>query len=174
MILITGMYNVMPEGTTTFVVQNLPAETIIDSPAFTQLALESVVGGAGKVFVAVALFFFAFTTLLAYYYIAETNVAYLRRFFRIPGELTILKLLLMASVFYGSVRTASLAWGLGDIGVGLMAWTNIIGILLLFIVGQPALRALKDYEAQRKAGVKTYTFDPEALGIKNADFWKKK
>jgi AGCS family alanine or glycine:cation symporter len=174
MILVTGMYNVLPEGTTNFVVQNLPAETIIDSPAFTQFALESVVGGAGKVFVAVALFFFAFTTLLAYYYIAETNVAYLRRFFRIPGELTILKLLLMASVFYGSVRTASLAWGLGDIGVGLMAWTNIIGILLLFIVGQPALRALKDYEAQRNAGVEKYTFDPEALGIKNADFWKKK
>jgi AGCS family alanine or glycine:cation symporter len=164
MILITGMYNVMPEGSTEFVVQNLPADTGIATPA---------VGGAGKVFVAIALFFFAFTTLLAYYYIAETNVAYLRRFFRIPGELTILKLLLMGSVFYGSVRTASLAWGLGDIGVGLMAWTNIVGILLLFIVGQPALRALKDYEAQRKAGVETYTFDPEALGIKNADFWKK-
>ena len=100
-------------------------------------------------------------------------MAYLRRFFRIPFELTILKLLLMGSVFYGSVKTASLAWGLGDIGVGLMAWLNIVGILLLFFVGQPALRALKDYEAQRKAGVKTYTFDPEALGIKNADFWKK-
>lgn len=174
MILITGMFNVMPEGTSTFVVQNLPAATIIDSPAFTQLALESVVGGFGKVFVAIALFFFAFTTLLAYYYIAETNVAYLRRSFRIPYELTILKLLLMGSVFYGSVKTASLAWGLGDIGVGLMAWLNIVGILLLFIVGQPALRALKDYEAQKKAGVEKYTFDPDALGIKNADFWKKK
>ena len=173
MILITGMFNVMPEGTSTFVVQNLPAATIIDSPAFTQLALESVVGGFGKVFVAIALFFFAFTTLLAYYYIAETNVAYLRRSFRIPYELTILKLLLMGSVFYGSVKTASLAWGLGDIGVGLMAWLNIVGILLLFVVGQPALRALKDYEEQRKAGVKNFTFDPEKLGIKNADFWKK-
>jgi len=174
MILITGMYNVLPESTGTFVVQNLPAATIIDSPAFTQFALESTVGGFGKVFVAVALFFFAFTTLLAYYYIAETNVAYLRRFFRIPFELTLLKLLLMGSVFYGSVRTASLAWGLGDIGVGLMAWLNIVGILLLFFVGQPALRALRDYEEQRKAGVEKYTFDPEKLGIKNADFWQKK
>ncbi len=174
MILITGMYNVRPDGASGFVVQNLPAATIIDSPAFTQFALESTVGGFGKVFVAVALFFFAFTTLLAYYYIAETNVAYLRRFFKIPFELTLLKLLLIASVFYGSVRTASLAWGLGDIGVGLMAWLNIVGILLLFFVGQPALRALKDYEAQRKAGVEKFTFDPDALGIRNADFWKKK
>ncbi len=64
-----------------------------------------------------------------------------------------------------------LAWGMGDIGVGLMAWLNIIGILILFFMGKPALKALKDYEAQRKAGVAHYTFDPEALGIKNADFW---
>lgn len=171
MILITGAYNVFPENVG-MIVQNLPAETIIDSPAFTQLALESVVGSSGKIFVAIALFFFAFTTLLAYYYIAETNVAYLRRFFRIPYELTILKLALMASVFYGTMRTASVAWGLGDIGVGLMAWLNIVGILILLFMGSPALRALKDYEAQRSAGTTDYTFDPEALGIRNADFWK--
>jgi len=146
---------------------------IISSPAFTQLALESVMGGFGKVFVAVALFFFAFTTLLAYYYIAETNVAYIRRTFRIPYEITILKLVLMTAVFYGTIRSADLAWAMGDVGVGLMAWLNIIGILILFIMGRPALKALADYEKQRKAGVEKYTFDPEALGIKNADFWKK-
>lgn len=172
MILITGAYNVHPEGAA-MVVTNLPIDTIIDSPAFTQLALESVMGTFGKVFVAVALFFFAFTTLLAYYYIAETNVAYLRRTIRIPSAMTILKVALMASVFYGTVRTATLAWGLGDIGVGLMAWLNIVGILILFFMARPAIKALKDYEEQRKAGVTEYTFDPEKLGIKNADFWKK-
>ncbi len=128
-------------------------------------------GGFGKVFVAVALFFFAFTTLLAYYYIAETNVAYIRRTFRFPYELTLLKVILMASVFYGTIRNADLAWAMGDIGVGLMAWLNIIGILIIFFMAKPALKALKDYEAQRKAGVEKYTFDAEALGIKNAHFW---
>ena len=125
-------------------------------------------------FVAFALFFFAFTTVLAYYYIAETNLAYLRRYFRIPGEMVLLKLLMIGAVFYGAVKTASLAWGLGDIGVGLMAWLNIIGILILFFMGKPALKALDDYERQKKAGVEHYTFDPEALGIRNADFWKNK
>ncbi|MBT8108647.1 MAG: alanine:cation symporter family protein [Gammaproteobacteria bacterium] len=148
-------------------------EVIIASPAFTQLALESVVGGFGKVFVAVALFFFAFTTLLAYYYIAETNVAYIRRTFRFPYELTILKIVMLGSVFYGTIREANLAWAMGDLGVGLMAWLNIAGILILFFMGRPALKALKDYEAQRKAGVTDYTFDPRKLGIKNADFWER-
>ena len=151
----------------------LGPDVIIASPAFTQLALESVLGNFGKVFVAVALFFFAFTTLLAYYYIAETNVAYIRRTFRFPYELTILKIVMLASVFYGTIREANLAWAMGDLGVGLMAWLNIIGILILFFMGRPALKALKDYEAQRKAGVKEYTFDPQKLGIRNADFWEK-
>ena len=172
MILITNQYyvsgieNVVSGGT-------LGSDVIISSPAFTQLALESVMGGFGKTFVAIALFFFAFTTLLAYYYIAETNVAYMRRTFRIPYELTILKLVLLSAAFYGTIRSADLAWALGDIGVGLMAWLNIIGILILFFMGSPALKALRDYEAQRKAGVEKYTFDPEKLGIKNADFWTK-
>jgi AGCS family alanine or glycine:cation symporter len=173
MILMTGAYNVIPEGAEP-IIANLPIATDINSPAFTQLALESVMGGFGKTFVAVALFFFAFTTLLAYYYIAETNVAYIRRTFRIPYEITILKLALLGAVFYGAVREASLAWGLGDIGVGMMAWLNIIGILILFVMGSPAVKALRDYEEQKKAGVTDYTFDPEKLGIKNADFWTNK
>ncbi len=173
MILITGAYNVHPAGSD-FIVQNLPADTVIASPAFTQLALESVVGGAGKVFVAVALFFFAFTTMLAYYYIAETNVAYIRRTFRFPGELFLLKLALMATVFYGTLRTADVAWAMGDLGVGIMAWLNIVAILIIFFIAKPAIIALRDYEAQRAAGVSHYTFDPEKLGIRNADFWEER
>ena len=172
MILITGAYNV--HGAEDFIIQNLPAGTDPESPAFTQLALDSMIPGVGKPFVAVALFFFAFTTILAYYYIAETNIAYLKRFFKIPGDMFLLKMVMIVSVFYGSIRTASVAWGLGDIGVGLMAWFNIIGILILFFMGNAALKTLKDYESQKKAGVEKYTFDPEALGIENADFWMNK
>jgi AGCS family alanine or glycine:cation symporter len=171
MILITGAYNVIDEASGEFLVQNISAMADPNSPAFTQYALESIVPGIGAPFVAVALFFFAFTTVLAYYYIAETNIAYIHRTIRFPGMMLVLKLVMMTSVFYGAIRTASVAWGLGDIGVGLMAWLNIIGILIIFFMAQPALKALKDYEAQRKAGVEKYTFDPEGLGIRNADFW---
>ncbi|MBU2677160.1 MAG: alanine:cation symporter family protein [Gammaproteobacteria bacterium] len=173
MILITNQYyvsgvEVMVSGGT------LATDVAANSPAFTQYALQSVLGGFGKTFVAVALFFFAFTTLLAYYYIAETNVAYIRRTIRFPGELIILKIALMASVFYGTIRSADLAWAMGDVGVGIMAWLNIVGILILFAMGSPAMKALKDYEKQRNAGVKEYTFDPKALGIRNAEFWEKR
>jgi AGCS family alanine or glycine:cation symporter len=60
-----------------------------------------------------------------------------------------------------------LAWGLGDVGVGLMAWLNIIAIIILT---KPGLATLRDYEAQLKEG-KDPVFDPAKLGIKKAELW---
>ena len=174
MILITGAYNVHGTGEGAFLIQNLTPDIAANSPAFTQMAIESTLPGVGKPFIAFALFFFSFTTILAYYYIAETNVAYLKKTLKLPGAVFILKVALLSSVFYGTVKTANLAWGLGDIGVGLMAWLNIVGIVLIFFMGKPAIKALKDYEKQKNDGVTDYTFDPKKLGIKNATYWENK
>lgn len=171
MILITGAYNVHGAGEA-FIVQNVAADVIANSPAYTQMAVDSVFTGVGKPFIAVALFFFAFTTILAYYFIAENNVYYIKRTFNIPALTFILKVTIMSATFYGTVKAADIAWGMGDIGVGMMAWLNIIGILIIFFVAKPAVKALKDYEQQQKQNVDVYTFDPEKLGIKNADFWQ--
>lgn len=51
-----------------------------------------------------------------------------------------------------------------------MAWLNIIGILIIFFMSKPALKALNDYEEQQKRGVTDFTFNPVALGIKGADY----
>jgi len=172
MILITQSYNVMPDGTTSFVVQNLADNVVINGPAFTQIAVDSVLTGFGKPFIAIALFFFAFTTVLAYYFIAENNVSYINRTIKVPALRFLLKVVLMSAVFYGTVAQPSAAWGMGDIGVGLMAWLNIVAIIAIFFMSKPAIKALKDYERQQKEGVKEYTFDPKALGIEKADFWE--
>ncbi len=173
MILITGAYHVTSvDGGVSGGL--LAASVDPNSPAFTQLAVSQAFAGVGEPFVAVTLFFFAFTTLLSYYYIAETNVAYIKRTLHIPGLMLALKFALLASAFYGAVRAAGVAWALGDIGVGLMAWLNIVGILLISFAARPAMKALRDYEAQKKAGVTAYTFDPGALGIRNAAFWEER
>jgi len=172
MILITQQYNVLPEGSTTFIVQNVAQDTVINGPAFTQLAVDSVLQGVGKPFIALALFFFAFTTVLAYYFIAENNVSYINRTIKMPALRFLLKVVIMGAVFYGTVSQPSAAWGMGDVGVGIMAWLNIIGIIIIFFMAKPAIKALKDYERQQKEGVEKYSFDPKALGIKNAEFWE--
>ncbi|GEM76542.1 alanine/glycine:cation symporter family protein [Vibrio sagamiensis] len=172
MILITGAYNVQGAVEGAFLVQNLPADISANGPRFTQIAIETALPGVGKMFIAIALFFFAFTSILAYYYIAETNLAYLRRNLKANGFMFILKLMTLSAVFYGTVKTAELAWAMGDLGAGLMAWLNVVGILIIFFMAKPALIALKDYEQQQKHGVKNYTFDPVALGIKGATYWE--
>lgn len=174
MILITDSYNVIGNLPQEFIVQHLAQDINPNSPAFTQIAVDSVLVGVGKPFVAFALFFFSFTTLLAYYFIAESNVAYIQRSFKMPFLTFMLKMAIMLAVFYGTIKNANLAWGLGDVGVGLMAWLNIVGIIIIFFVAKPAVKALKDYEAQKRKGVAEYTFNPLALGIKNADFWQKR
>jgi len=164
MLLATGKYNVIgPDGS--MIVNNLPG--VEAGPAYTQAAIESVLAGRGGGFVALALLFFAFTTIVAYYYMAETNIAYINRKVHRPWLSFVLKLAMIASVSYGSVKSAGAAWDLGDIGVGIMAWLNVIAILIL---QKPALIALRDFEMQQKAG-KDPQFDPVALGIRNADHW---
>ncbi|MGG0464877.1 alanine/glycine:cation symporter family protein [Priestia aryabhattai] len=166
MILFTGMYNTKGPGGS-FIISNLPG--VEAGPGFTQAAIETVLPGFGAGFVAVALFFFAFTTIMAYYYIAETNIAYLTRGKNGKWAMFALKLVLLGATFYGSVKQASLAWALGDAGLGIMVWLNLIAILIL---AKPALVALKDYESQKKQGIDP-VFDPVKLGIKNADYWEK-
>ena len=72
---------------------------------------------------------------------------------------------------YGGLQSADVAWALGDLGVGIMAWLNIIAIIIL---QKPALLALQDYDAQRRLG-KEPQFKPDSLGISGADFgWSEK
>ena len=164
MLLLTRNYNVVdPNGAA--IVQHVPGVPV--GPSYTQAAVESITPGLGASFVAIALTFFAFTTIVAYYYMAETNINYVNRHAPRDSMMFVLKLAIMGSVAYGSIRSAELAWALGDLGVGVMAWLNIVAIL---IVQKPALLALRDYQRQRKSGLDP-TFDPVALGIRGADHW---
>lgn len=168
MIIFTGMYNTqgLNEGDANLV--NALPELAEPGPEYTQAAINSVFPAFGTGFVAIALLFFAFTTIMAYYYIAETNVAYLMRGKRAAIPMFLIKLVLLGATFFGTVRTANNAWLLGDIGLGLMVWVNVIAIVLL---AKPALQCLKDYEEQKTQGLDP-VFDPKKLGIKNATFWE--
>jgi AGCS family alanine or glycine:cation symporter len=156
MILFTQKFNVVnPNGG--FIVENLPGVSI--GPEYTQFAISEYFPNFGPAFVAIALIFFSFTTIMAYYYIAETNLSYLQKDGKQKWPTYALRGLILAATYFGTVRTAELAWTLGDIGVGLMAWLNVIAILLL---RKPALEALKDFKAQKDAG-KDPTYDFEAM-----------
>lgn len=120
--------------------------------AYTQGAIDTVFRGWGSSFVAIALAFFAFTTLMAYYFYAESSLSYLfetgsRKNARTERiALWVYRGLLFSAVLGGACTQAGTAWTIGDIGVGLTTWINVIALLLLC---PKALQALRELERKK-------------------------
>lgn len=147
-----------------------PLDGSTNGVQLTQQALTNEIGPSGSIFVAVALFFFAFSSILGNYYYGEANIRYLtpRRW-----VLTLYRLLVGGMVMFGALATLEVAWGLADITMGLMTLCNLIAIALL---GKYAFRLLDDYRAQKREGIQNPTFSADRLeGIENdLECWPKK
>ena len=95
----------------------------------TQRALSSQIGGGGNIFIAAAIFFFAFTSIVANYSYAETNLVFLEHNHK--GGLMLFRLFVLGMVMFGSVGELPTVWAMADVSMGLMAIVNLIAILLL-------------------------------------------
>lgn len=166
MIMLTDSYHVINHIRGGYVVDNVPG--MVAGPNFVQNAIEVTMPGFGPTFVAIAVFLFAFTSQIFFFYVATTNLVFLM------GEKAnvwlewLLKLGALAISFIGAVVTADLMWAIGDIGYGLIAWVNLISVLILTGVVRKVVR---DYDRQAKLGLDP-TFDPKALGITGALWWE--
>ncbi|GAA3695789.1 alanine/glycine:cation symporter family protein [Arthrobacter ginkgonis] len=165
MMVVSGKFNVA-DGSGGYLVNNLPGVPV--GANWVQESIDTLLPGWGAGFVAVAVLLFGFTCLLAYFYVANSNLLYLLDGKQGHAWKTVLKIGTMAIVFFGSIVNAQLIWAAGDIGLGLIAWVNLICLAFLF----PLVRKIYgDYERQRKLGLDP-TFDPKALGIEGAEFWE--
>ena len=95
----------------------------------TQAAFSQVMGGFGAPFIAVCLLFFAFSTIISWYYYGETNVRYL---FRSKKAVPVDKALVVVFVFAGSLFQSGAVWALSDVCNGLMVLPNLAALVLLF------------------------------------------
>ncbi|WP_305074589.1 alanine/glycine:cation symporter family protein [Propionivibrio sp.] len=170
MILATNTFNVAdPVNQGGFILQYLQG---VQASNFTQYAVNSLVPGAGGAFVAIALFFFTFTTVLAYAFYSDSSVAYLfKRNAQGDGYkygILFSRVAVVTMSFIGAVSSVDVVWNFGSAAVGAMAWFNIVVILLL---AKPGIATLRDYEEQRKMGLDP-VFVPSRLGIKDAEIWE--
>jgi AGCS family alanine or glycine:cation symporter len=155
MILCSGTYNILDAKTGEMLVSNSP-ELGANYVGFTQAAVDSAFTGFGSAFVSIALVFFAFTTLMAYYFYTESSIIYLfsgRKGSERTERILIwcYRFILLVMVIFGSLREANVVWQLGDIGVGLTAWINVLALLFLCPY---AIKALKEYEASSSSSGK--------------------
>ena len=134
-----------------------PLDGSANGVQLTQHALTNEIGSLGSIFVAVALFFFAFSSILGNYYYGEANVRYLTRR---KWVVNVYRILVSGMILFGSLATLDLAWSLADIAMGLMTLCNLIAISLL---GKYAFKLLEDYRAQKRAGIKDPVFTKDRL-----------
>lgn len=151
LILSAGTYNIIDTVTGEMLFAGAP-ELGNNYVKYTQSAVDSVFRGFGSQFVSVAMIFFSFSTIMAYYFYSESSLIYLFRGRNGKMEkiaVNILRLICIASVVFGAVRETDVVWQLGDIAVGVMAWFTVIS---LFFLCPEALRSLKDYEKKKRKG----------------------
>ena len=135
---------------------------------YVQAAMSNVFGQGGVIFITVALFLFAFTTLLGNYYFAETGVTYLCG--KLPSKTirTIQKVIGILVVLIGCMSKLGIVWDTADVLMGLMA---VINVPVIFLLIKPAIRCLEDYTKQKKAG-KNPVFKAADIGLEEkTDFW---
>ena len=142
-ILISGLYSV-PE---------------LNGIALTQAALQSEIGSFGPTFIAIAIFLFAFSSIIGNYYYGEANIRFLNR--RSSFLLTVYRLLSGGvMVMFGALACLDVVWNLGDLCMALLTACNLIAIMAL---GKYAFRLLDDYRQQKRCGIKEPTFHRSLL-----------
>lgn len=141
-ILISGLYQV-PE---------------LNGIALTQSALQLEVGNAGPVFVAIAIFLFAFSTIIGNYYYGEVNICF------ITSNTTVLTLYRLCScglmIMFGALASFELVWNIVDFFMAFLTLCNLIAIVLL---GRYVFRLLDDYRNQKRQGIKEPVFHRSQL-----------
>ena len=141
-ILISGLYSV-PE---------------LNGIALTQLALQSEVGNIGPVFIAIAIFLFAFSSIIGNYYYGEANIRFITSNTKVMTVYRICSAGVM--VVFGALASFELVWNIVDFFMAFLTACNLIAIVLL---GRYAFRLLDDYRLQKRQGIKEPVFHRSQL-----------
>ena len=137
---------------------------VMDGIPYVQAAIKANVGSWGIHFITFSIFAFAFSSLIGNYYYAESNILFIKNN---KALLNIFRVTCVIAIFLGAQADFSLMWNVADITMGIMAIINILSILLL---GGTAVKALRNYEQQKKSGQKI-RFRGEDIGVKDT-IWK--
>jgi len=123
-----------------------------DGIQLTQYALSSEIGSSGDVIIAIAILFFAFSSILGNYYYGEANIQF---FTQKKWVLSVYRIFVGAWVLWGSITTLENVWRITDLMMGFLVLCNIIAI---FELSKYAFILLKDYNEQKRKGIKNPVF----------------
>ena len=121
--------------------------------ALTQSALQSEVGAVGPIFVAIAIYLFAFSSIIGNYYYGEANIRFITSNTMVMTVYRIFSAGVM--VVFGAMASFELVWNIVDFFMAFLTACNLTAIILL---GRYVFRLLDDYRKQKKQGIKDPVF----------------
>ncbi len=145
-----------------------PTEKLSGAP-YVQASLQATLGDFGPIFITVAMILFAFTTLIGNLYYVDQCIAHLMG--KVPSKkfLNVCHIIAAIVVFVGAGLSADLLWSLADVFMGAM---TLINVPVIIILSKYAIRALKNYDKQRKEG-KSPVFKAKDIDLPDeVDYWK--
>jgi AGCS family alanine or glycine:cation symporter len=131
---------------TAFIILLSGIYTQADGIILTSRAMEHHLGSMGAWYLTVAIFLFAYSTIIANYFYGETNIRFICDK---PWTIFVFRLLSGVVVFLGGYMTLQQAWSIVDFAMALMTILNLIAVIWLSKYG---FRLLQDYLQQRKEG----------------------
>ncbi len=145
-----------------------PAKELEGAP-YVQKALSETLGSFGPIFITVAMMLFAFTTLLGNLYYVDKCIFHILG--RVPGKtfMRIYHVIASLVILVGAGLSADLLWNISDIFMGGM---TLINMPVIFILSKYSIRALKDYEKQRKEGREPVFYAKDIELPHEVDCWK--
>lgn len=145
----------------------IPFEELTGAP-FVQTALASKLGNFGFYFITLALLLFAFTTLIGNLFYCDGCINYILNCKADKKIMAVFRVFACGLIFVGAMMDFSMVWNLADVLMGIMA---IINLPVIVVLGRIAMRALKNYQEQRKAG-KDPVFRADSIGLQGkTDCW---
>ena len=145
-----------------------PSEEI-SGAAYVQLSLRETLGAFGPIFITVAMMLFAFTTLLGNLFYVDKCLIFIMKKEPSKTFMHVYHVIASLVILLGSGLSADFLWNVADVTMGGMTLINIPVILIL---GKYALRALADYEKQRKVGVEP-VFHAKDIDLPHkVDYWE--
>lgn len=134
----------------------------------TQTALSEHIGSWATMFLAIAIFLFAFSSIIGNYYYGETNIEFIKKS---KTAIFVYRIAVVLMVVFGATAELSIVWSLADLTMGIMALINIVAI---FMLAKIAFAALKDYMDQRKQGKDPIFYANTIPGLNGIESWDKK
>lgn len=141
----------------------------IAGAAYVQQSLRETLGALGPIFICISMSLFAFTTLIGNYSYCEGCLRFILK--REPSKALCIGFRIFASliVFVGAIVQMAFVWDTADLLQGLMV---IVNVPVIVILANTAVKALKDYTTQKKAGLDP-EFKASSIDLKeDTDFWK--